>query len=204
MAPPPAAVVPEDEPALQLTPNPPPAAAEKARRPRNGRDAVLETEARALVRSLPDCAALADRVEVHWNSRMRSTAGRAWSQAAKVELNPLLLACPEGELDRTLRHELAHLVAHHRAARAQRRRIQPHGPEWHEACADLGIAGEERTHRLEALQARRLARKYHYRCPSCGREFPRVRPIRRPLACAPCCKRWNGGRYDARFRLVVA
>lgn len=135
---------------------------------------------------------------------MRSTAGRAWSQSAKVELNPLLIECGSEEIDRTLRHELAHLVAHHRAARAQRRRIQPHGPEWQEACTDLGIDGEERTHRLEKLQARRLTRKFHYRCPACGREFPRVRAIRRPLACAPCCTKWNGGRYDSRFRLVAA
>lgn len=173
-------------------------------RPRpSGRDAELEALARQLIGALGDCAALLPKVQVHWNPRMRSTAGRAWSQSGRVELNPLLTECSPDEIDRTLRHELAHLVAHHRAAQAQRRRIQPHGPEWQQACADLGIDGEERTHRLEALQARRLTRRYHYVCPGCGREFPRVRPIRRPLACAPCCNRWNGGRYDARFRLIV-
>jgi predicted SprT family Zn-dependent metalloprotease len=40
------------------------------------------------------------------------------------------------EIDRTLRHELAHLLAQFRVGR---RRIAPHGPEWRIACRDLGI-----------------------------------------------------------------
>src|SRR6266446_8423633 len=49
------------------------------------------------------------------------------------------------EVDRTLRHELAHLLAQFRVGR---RRIAPHGPEWREACRDLGIADEARCHNL--------------------------------------------------------
>ncbi len=157
-----------------------------------------------MLRTLGDCDALARRLEVHWNTRMTSTAGRAWSNRARIELNPRLLECSAGEVDRTLRHELAHLVAYHRAAQEGRRRIEPHGVEWREACVQLGIPGEERTHKLEALQTQPKARRYHYRCPHCAREYPRVRPIRRPLACGPCCKARNAGRYDARFRLLPA
>jgi len=180
------------------------AAKARAAYPR-GRDAELEAGARRLVQQLPDCYAFAAKIEVHWNTRMRSTAGRAWQGKGRVELNPRLHECPEGEIDRTLRHELAHLVAYFRASRfGLRRRIEPHGAEWGLACHELGIPNEERTHRLDALKSRRLPLRFRYRCPVCDRDYPRARPIRRPLACGPCCEQSNGGRYDTRFRLVAA
>ena len=68
---------------------------------------------------------------------MRSTAGMAYPRRSLVTLNPRLREFGDEEVDRTLRHELAHLLAHHRAGR---RRIAPHGPEWARACRDLGLA----------------------------------------------------------------
>ncbi len=144
---------------------------------------------------------LAFRVNVEWNSRMRTAAGRAHYRDSRIELNPALLDLPgidgPGEMDRTLRHELAHLVAH---VRAKGRRIQPHGPEWHQACCDLGIPDESRCHTLP-FEPRRVKRKFLYECPSCKSEVPRVRKFRRPVACYACCKKYSNGRYDARFRL---
>lgn len=141
---------------------------------------------------------LAATVRVGWNPRLRSTAGRAWPGKARIELNPRLVQLGEAETERTLRHELAHLIAH---ARAGRRRIEPHGAEWRQACAELGIPGEKATHRLPLPRAT-MARRFRYTCPGCGIEFARVRRIRRATACAACCKRYAGGRYDKRFRLV--
>ncbi|GAA5482690.1 SprT family zinc-dependent metalloprotease [Haloferula sargassicola] len=141
---------------------------------------------------------LAERVEVRWNGRLRSTAGRAWPGAECIELNPRLREFGRDEIERTLRHELAHLIAH---ARAGRRRIEPHGLEWRTACADLGIAGEQATHRLP-LPRTRMVRRFRYHCPGCGVEIHRVRRLRRGSACAACCQHHAGGRYDARFRLV--
>jgi ribosomal protein L37AE/L43A len=40
-----------------------------------------------------------------------------------------------------------------------------------------------------------------YRCPNCRQEFPRVRRVRRAVACLACCRTHNGGEFDARFRL---
>lgn len=139
---------------------------------------------------------LATKVRVRWNTRMRSTAGRADYRQALVVLNPLLQA-HEGEVERTLRHELAHLLAH---ARAGRRRIAPHGNEWRKACADLGLAGEKRCHNLP-LPTRRRACPYLYICPQCSLEFPRTRRIRRALACLNCCRRFNRGRFASKFQL---
>src|SRR4029077_21212816 len=83
------------------------------------------------------------------------------------------------EVDRTLRHELAHLRAQWRVGR---RRIAPHGSEWRQACRDLGIADEARCHNLP-FATKSLLPPYVYRCPNCKEEFPRVRRIRRAIAC---------------------
>lgn len=147
--------------------------------------------------------AIAPRVTVRWNPRMRTAAGRAYYETFRIELNPGLLTLSgvdgTAEVDRTLRHELAHLVAHHRAGG---RRIEPHGDEWRRACADLGIPGEARCHTLP-FQSRRLTKKLIYDCPACGVEIHRVRRFRVIVACYDCCRRENGGRYDDRFRLKL-
>src|SRR6478609_3460924 len=104
----------------------------------------LQTRARGLLLRLGRHA-LADTIAVRWNPRMRSTAGLAYPGRSLITLNPRLRAFGEAEVDRTLLHELAHLLAHDRAGR---RRIAPHGPEWRRACRDLGLDSEPRCHDL--------------------------------------------------------
>lgn len=143
-------------------------------------------------------ARLASRLVVCWNPRMRTAAGRAFWPQARIELNPALGRFGDGEIRRTLKHELAHLLAHDRVPH---RRMAPHGTEWRQACADLGIPGEPACHRL-ALQPRRPMRKHAYACPHCRTTLYRVRPILRAVACHACCRKHNHGEYDSRFRLV--
>ncbi|MEA3207560.1 MAG: SprT protein [Chthoniobacter sp.] len=164
---------------------------------KSGQDTELEKRARGLLRAV-GADALAAKVRVTWNPRMRSTAGTAFAARSLVTLNPRLREFGDEEVDRTLRHELAHLLAH---ARAGRRRIQPHGPEWQQACRDVGLADEKRCHELP-LPRRKMATRHFYRCPSCALELQRVRPINRKSACLECCRRHNRGRYDERFRFV--
>lgn len=141
---------------------------------------------------------LAGKVAVTWNPRLRTTAGRAWWPDRFIELNPRLRELPEDELWRTLKHELAHLFAYERAGR---RRVQAHGPEWRQACAELGIAGESPCHDLP-FQSRRQRRRYAYVCPSCETTIERVRRMRGAAACYSCCLEHSGGHFDGRFRLV--
>ena len=164
-----------------------------------GRDASLEAKAREILRAL-GAEELAGEIHVEWNARLFSAAGRADSRRNLVSLNPRLREHDAAEIERTLRHELAHLLAQ---SRAGRRRISPHGAEWRKACRDLGIADEARCHTLP-FPVRQRARPYLYRCSRCGKDFPRVRRIKRAVACLECCRKYNRGKFDpsARLRLV--
>ena len=157
----------------------------------------LETTARELLRSL-GAARTAGDLRVEWNPRLKTAAGRADCRQRLISLNPRLVEHPT-EIDRTLRHELAHILAQFRAGR---RRIPPHGGEWRQACVDLGIAGEKRCHNLP-FPAQIYAARFVYRCPNCRQEFPRVRRMRRAVACLACCRKHNGGEFDLRFRLRI-
>jgi len=155
----------------------------------------LEETARELLGSL-GAARIANDFRVEWNSRLKTAAGRADYHEKLISLNPRLSEYP-AEIDRTLRHELAHILAQFRVGR---RKISPHGVEWQQACIDLGIADEKRCHNLP-FPARTFAALFVYRCPNCHQEFPRVRRMRRAVACLACCRKHNGSHFDPRFRL---
>jgi SprT protein len=133
---------------------------------------------------------------VFWSRRLRTTAGLACYQRGAILLNPALREVGEEEVDRTLRHELAHLLA---ASRYPKRRLSPHGAEWQKACADLGIPGEARCHTLPWTRQRQR-RKFFYQCPVCSQIVARVKPLTPRSACLGCCRTFNGGRYHERFR----
>ncbi|HEY0369620.1 MAG TPA: SprT-like domain-containing protein [Chthoniobacterales bacterium] len=166
--------------------------------PKHGRDAALEARAHELLHSL-GATAIAASVRVEWSSRLRTAAGRADSSRKLITLNPRLCQHGEREIERTFLHELAHLLAQ---SRAGRRRIAPHGVQWRQACADLGIGDEQRCHSLP-FPVRRRTRRFLYRCPSCAADFPRVRRVRRRVACLACCRRYCRGQFDARFQLQL-
>jgi len=161
----------------------------------HGVDPDLERQARELLRA-HGANRIAIELRVEWNSRLKTSAGRADYRQKLISLNPRLREHP-AEIDRTLRHELAHILAQFRAGR---RRVLAHGEEWQEACRDLGITGEKRCHNLP-FPARRYTPRFIYHCPNCRQEFPRVRRVRRAVACLACCRAHNGGEFDARFRL---
>lgn len=135
-------------------------------------------------------------VSVYWNPTLRTTAGMASWKERRIILNPKLVEVSAAEVQRTLRHELAHLLAQHRAGR---RRVDAHGAEWRQACVDLGIPNEARCHELP-FKRRKIPRKFFYACPECSTVLARVRPLRRRVACVKCCRKFNGGTYQERFR----
>jgi SprT protein len=181
---------------LRLLPDAPaPAAAHRAGQRGIRRDPALETLCRRLLRAA-GCRTL--NVRVHWNHRLRTTAGLACWTKKTISLNPRLCAISPGEVQKTLRHELAHFLAQHRAGG---RRITPHGPEWKEACRALGIPREPRCHNLP-FKRTRIAPKFFYACRHCGKTIARVRRPSRPIACITCCKKFNRGKYHDNFRFL--
>ena len=163
-----------------------------------GRDSELERKAGEMLEAL-GATDLAASVQVEWNARLFSAAGRADHRRHLISLNPRLREHGAAEIDRTLRHELAHLLAQ---SRAGRRRLAPHGTEWRKACRDLGIGDESRTHALP-FPVHRRARRFLYQCPRCRKEFPRVRRIKRAVACLECCRKFNRGKFDPSARLTL-
>ncbi len=137
---------------------------------------------------------LAKKVQVTWNSRMRSTAGRAFWPSGEIQLNPKLREISENEVDHTLRHELAHIIAYE----IYGRKIKPHGPEWRATCHQLEIPDASVTHNLP-LKKRTLRKNFCYTCPSCGIGFQRVRKIKRAAACLSCCRKFNHGKFHTSF-----
>ncbi len=136
------------------------------------------------------------KVTVCWNPSLRTTAGLASWTDRRIVLNPKLLEVSSAEVQRTLRHELAHILAQFVAGR---RRIEAHGREWREACEVLGIPNEPRCHNLP-FKRNRPERKFFYSCPECGSQLARVRRPKRAIACLKCCRKFNGGRYSERYR----
>lgn len=167
--------------------------AKPRRRSRLRHDPLLEDFANQL---LSAAGTKGLHVSVCWNPSLRTTAGLACWREKRIVLNPKLVEVSAAEVQRTLRHELAHLLAQHRAGR---RRIGAHGEEWRDACADLGIPNETRCHDLP-FKRRKIGRKHFYACPECSTVLARVRPLRRRVACVKCCRKHNGGTYHEKFR----
>jgi SprT protein len=163
------------------------------------RDLDLEKRAAGLLRAA-GATRIACVVRVEWNPRLQTAAGRADRRKKLISLNPRLQEYGIEEVERTFRHELAHLLAQFRVK--SRRRILPHGPEWREACRDLGIADEARCQNL-SFAVKKYRVRFVYRCPNCRKSFPRVRRVRRTVACLACCRKHNGDEFDPRFRLKL-
>ena len=107
-------------------------------------------------------------IEVVWNARLATTAGRAYVRRGSIELNPRLLARVPDEIDGVLVHEAAHVAAF----RLFGGNIPAHGRHWR---ALMRHAGQEPnvTHKLpvDDLRRRRKARaQYLYLrlCDACG------------------------------------
>ena len=165
---------------------------------RHGRDYTLEIVARELLVAA-GASRITSEVRVEWNARLKTCAGHVDYRRKLISLNPRLHEHGFSEIDRTLRHELAHVLAQFRAGR---RRILPHGPEWRAACHDLGIGDEKRCHNLPFPRHERV-RRFVYKCPNCLLNFPRVRRIRRAIACLACCRAHNRGNFHPKFRLQL-
>jgi len=148
--------------------------------------------------------------EVKWSRQLTRAAGSIDVRRRLIKLSvPLLIdayatgaagagfeicgvRCHDSQtaLREILKHELIHLwlFVHGR----------PHG-HTAEFRAKARAVGQPKTRHGIALPVPKSGWLYH--CPSCGVESPRRRRYGRPVACGRCCKKHNGGKFDARFQL---
>jgi len=169
------------------------------------RDTMFEELCKALIIGInPEHESWASQIKVFWNPRMRSTAGIARYQEMSICLNPKLWHISTVEVQRALRHELAHLLAW--KTRNRKGTFTNHGQEWKDACTALGIKGEKVYHHFPQIKATRQAPKYKYTCPHCNTSLYRVRPVshKRLIACIACCKKYNGGAYAPVYRFKLS
>ncbi len=99
---------------------------------------------------------LSQPLDVFWNYRMRSCAGRAWG-GETIQLNARLLSQNPTELPATFLHELAHIWGH-RLFQAR-----GHGQAWQTLMAWM----EQPIHRTHRMDVSRLAHRqkaFAYRC----------------------------------------
>ncbi len=117
-----------------------------------------------------DGAGLSDRPVV-WNTRLKSTAGRARNTADPqnrvLELNPKLREEGPEALLSTFLHELAHLI------------VGPghgHDYRWSAICRQIG-GNASRGHQYEAMRSTPRARKHVATCAGCGFELMKARRL---------------------------
>lgn len=149
---------------------------------------------------LPPC-------EIRWSRRLTRAAGNIRVQPRVISLSvPLLieafangathevcgLAACDGEtaLREILKHEMIHLWLHTQKL-----------PCGHTAAfrAKARAIGQPKTRHGIALPPPKNS--WVYRCGHCQAQIARRRRMSRVGACAACCGRYNGGRFDARFAL---
>lgn len=108
-------------------------------------------------------------VEVSWNRRLSTTAGRAFVRGGRIELNPHLLSRSPDQIDPVLVHEAAHVAAF----RLFGDNIPAHGRHWR-SLMRLAGAEPEVTHSMPVDDLRRGRRpvrpRYVYLrlCDGCG------------------------------------
>ena len=114
---------------------------------------------------------------VHFTLRGK-VAGRACYKPRKIKINSILLTENYQEMmDRTVPHEVAHIIVHNLYNMLLRRRsrsgrsirvTKPHGEEWKKIMKDLGVKDMKRCHSYDVTRSIVRQRvRYQYTC-SCG------------------------------------
>jgi predicted SprT family Zn-dependent metalloprotease len=104
---------------------------------------------------------------VKWNTRLRTTAGRADMKNRILELNPRLRMEEDAALHSTFIHELAHLIAG-----------PGHGHDYHWSAICRQIGGKSsRCHQYESMRGTPRARKHVATCAGCGFELMKARRL---------------------------
>jgi predicted SprT family Zn-dependent metalloprotease len=141
-----------------------------------------------------------DQVDIRWNSRLRSSAGRfipghrKWLKEVPPTIEVASYLCEEQNARALIRDTIAHEMIHYWLW--VRRMPYGHTTEFYAKMKLMGVSRYNPVPRTGSY-------KYVYRCGHCESEFPSRRKLG-PLACARCCRSFGRGNYDSRFKLEFA
>ncbi|MCA8964083.1 MAG: SprT-like domain-containing protein [Planctomycetes bacterium] len=110
---------------------------------------------------VPDAA-----IDVAWNDRLKTSAGRAFVRHGRIELNPHLLGRAPEQVQMVLTHEAAHIAA----ARLFGPAVPAHGRHWRSLMRLAGLPPKV-THDIPIEPRRRPRRRRHLYlrvCDGCG------------------------------------
>jgi len=149
--------------------------------------------------------------QISWSRQLTRTAGNIDVRRQRIKLSvPLLLEafhsdslfgsehivcgvlCTDADeaLREILKHEMIHLWLHVKCLPCG------HTAEFRAKAKSIG---QPRTRHNIALPPPTSG--WIYSCGLCGDSFTRRRRYGKPVACAKCCKRHNGGKYHERYKL---
>lgn len=118
---------------------------------------------------------------------MKRQAGKFFPSRNEIRLSRHLLEEHPEKVEAVLRHELGHALAHHRHGSD----IDPHGTEWHEAMADLGVDEPERLHELTLVDPDYVLRCVDDDCDAEIKRYQKSKVVRQPeeYRCGRCGSR---------------
>lgn len=124
--------------------------------------------------------------------RARTRFGSCRYDTKRITISRILAESnDEAECRDTVLHEIAHALAGKDAG---------HGAAWKKRCRLVG-AKPVRCYTSEAVK--QPDPDYWAVCPHCDHRVAYYKLPRKVGACVHCCKRYNGGRYDERFRMRI-
>lgn len=120
---------------------------------------------------------------------MKRQAGKFFPDRDEIRVSRYLIERHPEKVEDVLRHELGHALAHHRHGGD----IDPHGEEWREAMADLGVEEPQRTHALTLAEPTYVLHCQNEGCDGRIRRYRRSKVIENPgqYRCGDC-----GGRLE--------
>jgi predicted SprT family Zn-dependent metalloprotease len=138
---------------------------------------------------------IAEHLDTRWSFKWdnaKTRLGACHHRNSTITLSKHFAALNgEAETRDTVLHEIAHALTPGAA----------HGPRWKKTAVRIGARP---TARADGGSLAKPDPTWVAECPRCDVLVWRYRRSRTPVACARCCKRHNGGRFDPRFILTWA
>jgi len=81
-------------------------------------------------------------------------------------------------------------------------RHRNHGRFFKNLCQSYGTVSNHTAHRKD-VKVPEPKKYYLYRCDGCGKEIKNMKYTNKGSACINCCKKYNNGRYDEKYRFKL-